>query len=62
MVFELGASLQELRVRRSVVLLLVLVALDPQLASFFLVANDLIETLDTVVKLRFGQFKGFLNT
>ena len=43
------------------VLLLLFIPLDPQLSRLFLVGDDFIQTLNTIVQLCFGQFKGFLN-
>ena len=42
-------------------LLLVFVSLDPELASFLLVGNHFVKTLDTVVQLGLGELEGLLN-
>ena len=44
------------------VLLLILVALDPELSRFLLIRDHLVQALDSIVQLRFSQVKSFFNT
>lgn len=41
--------------------LLVFVSLDPELTSFFLVGDDFVQRLDTIVQLCLCQLKCFIN-
>ena len=43
------------------VLLLILVASNPQLSCLFLIVDHLRETLDTIVELVLGQVEGLLS-
>ena len=42
------------------ILLLFLVSLDPAFSRLLFICDHFIQTLDTIVKLGFRQFKGFL--
>ena len=60
LLLELRACLEQARVGISVILLLFLVSLDPELSRLLFIGDHFIQTLDTIVQLSFRQFKGFL--
>lgn len=62
LVFELTARVEEARISGSVTLLLVFVPLDPELTRLFLIGNDFVQTLNSVVELVLRKFERLLNS
>ena len=61
LVFDLGSRLKKPRVRIGVILLFLFVSSNPELSGLLLIGNHLIETLNPVVKLGFGELEGFFD-
>ena len=62
LILELRARSQQLRVCRSVILLLVFIPRDPHITCLLLVSNDLIQALDAIIQVSLGQLEGLFDT
>lgn len=61
LIFEFTARLEKARVGLCVTLLLIFVPLDPKFSCLLLVRDNLVKTLDSVIKLGLRELKGLLD-